>query len=114
MARKVADKTLQIQSKGCGRLSPDIAALAEPFAFKVKGKKKYSFGWEADLKKKKLTLDAAPTTGDRLRFWRSGGQKSSGIIPLISVLTGFGLDPDALFGHTYPAKINGTKIEIQF
>lgn len=112
MARRVPDKTLEIQSKDQGRLSPDLVAVAEPFA--TGRAKKITFGYSLDRKKKALVLDAAPTEGTRLNFWRTGSQKACGLIALKSVLMDLGFEPGKLRGKMFDAKIDGTKIEIHF
>lgn len=114
MARKVPDKSLEIQSNACGRLSPDLVAVGDPYRVKIDGKLRTTFGFTVDKKAKLLTLEASPTNGTRLRLWRTGSQKSSGLIGLKSALKDLGLDPDKLRGESFAAKIEGTKIEVQF
>jgi len=115
MARKVADSTVEIQSKGVGRLAPDLAAVGEKYAsVVVDGEKKITFGYKVDVKNKKLILDAAPSTGSRLNFWRAGTQKYSGLVSMQGAMKALGINWEDKVGAMLEAKIKGTKIEIQF
>lgn len=99
----VQDKTLQIQTKGAARLSPDLVKIARTFSFK------------ADKEARKLTLDGSGRGGTRLKVYLSRrGRSKSGYIGLGSVLKDLGLDPEELRGKTYNVDVNGKVLEVRF
>jgi hypothetical protein len=105
MPIKIEPRTMEIQTKGSGRLSPDLAKLAD------------SFAWEVDVEKKKLKLNGygAKDSPDRLRVWGCNARSRSGWIGLNHILKKkLGLDPEELRGSVYEVKVDGKRLEIQF
>lgn len=103
MSIMIPSRSVQIQSKGSGRLSPDLMEVGKSFTFRV------------DKKRKRLILDSKENgSGDRLRVWRCGPNAKSGLISLGTALRYLGLDAVKLRGQSFDAKVVGEKIEIQF
>lgn len=104
MGIRIPRSTLQIQTKGAGRLSPDLSEIAEDFVP------------IPDRENKKLILDGRKSVeGERLRAYSSQKHHSrSKMISLVSALKDIGLDAYALRNNIYEVKVDGKKLEIQF
>ncbi len=103
MGIRIPTRTMQIQD-GAGRLSPDLAEIAEDY-FPI-----------LDRENKKLILDGTKKEKDgRLQAYRSDKHRAkSRYVSLISQLRNMGLNPDELDGKVYDVKVDGKKLEIQF
>jgi len=105
MSIVIPNKTIQIQSKGSARLSPDLAEILGE-----------SYAYEIDRDKKRIILNGGVARGlRRMRVWGSNRRKSkSGYIGIGSLLKELKLDPEKLQGKVYDVEVEGKQLVVEF